>query len=81
MQLLGIPDANLCLQNVGPFYGLSMGDFADGQGGIRVECSPRIVAEVIISALTNPYLIALAGQHKKQAWQIRWQISSLGSTI
>ena len=33
-------------QNTGPFYGLSLGDFPEGQGGIRVECSPRLVAEV-----------------------------------
>ncbi|MGK3747254.1 MAG: hypothetical protein ACI90V_014118, partial [Bacillariaceae sp.] len=33
-------------QNVGPFYGLSVGDFDDGTGGIMVECSARIVAHV-----------------------------------
>ena len=32
-------------QNVGPFYGLSLGDFAEGEGGVRVECSARVVAE------------------------------------
>jgi len=31
-------------QNVGPFYGLSLGDFEEGSGGIMVECSARIVA-------------------------------------
>jgi len=31
-------------QNIGPFYGLSLGDFDDGTGGIMVECSARIVA-------------------------------------
>ena len=31
-------------QNVCPFYGLSLGDFDDGTGGIMVECSARIVA-------------------------------------
>jgi hypothetical protein len=31
-------------QNVGPFYGLSLGDFDDGTGGIMVECSARVVA-------------------------------------
>ena len=31
-------------QNCGPFYGLAMGDFPDGQGGICVECSARVVA-------------------------------------
>jgi hypothetical protein len=31
-------------QNVGPFYGLSVGDFDDGTGGIMVECTARIVA-------------------------------------
>jgi hypothetical protein len=31
-------------QNVGPFYGLSLGDFDDGTGGIMVECTARIVA-------------------------------------
>jgi hypothetical protein len=33
-------------QNIGPFYGLSMGDFPEGQGGIRVECNARVVAEM-----------------------------------
>jgi len=33
-------------QNKGPFYGLSMGNFRDGQGGIRVECSARVVGEM-----------------------------------
>lgn len=33
-------------QNVGPFYGLSLGDFPDGQGCIAVECSARVVALV-----------------------------------
>lgn len=31
-------------QNVGPFYGLSLGNFEEGTGGICVECSARIVA-------------------------------------
>ena len=31
-------------QNCGPFYGLAMGDFPDGQGGVCVECSARVVA-------------------------------------
>lgn len=33
-------------QNVGPFYGLAIGDFPDGQGGICVECSAFVVAQV-----------------------------------
>jgi hypothetical protein len=33
-------------QNTGPFYGLSLGDFPVGQGGVRVECSARVVCEV-----------------------------------
>ena len=33
-------------QNVGPFYGLALGDFPAGQGGLRVECNARQVAEV-----------------------------------
>lgn len=33
-------------QNIGPFYGLSLGDFPAGTGGIRVEWSAREVAEV-----------------------------------
>lgn len=33
-------------QNIGPFYGISLGDFEDGTGGIMVECSARIVAHV-----------------------------------
>ena len=32
--------------NVGPFYGLAFGDFADGTGGIRVELDPMTVCEV-----------------------------------
>ena len=32
--------------NVGPFYGLSVGDFAEGTGGIRVEVDALTVAEV-----------------------------------
>jgi hypothetical protein len=31
---------------VGPFYGLALGDFAEGEGGLRVECSARVVADV-----------------------------------
>lgn len=33
-------------QNVGPFYGMSLGDFSEGGGKICVECSARLVAEV-----------------------------------
>ncbi len=33
-------------QNSGPFYGLSLGTFADGEGGVCVECSARVVAVV-----------------------------------
>merc|ERR1712232_392771 len=33
-------------QNVGPFYGLALDNFPEGQGGIRVECSARVVADV-----------------------------------
>eukprot|EP00545_Synedropsis_sp_CCMP1620_P000500 CAMPEP_0119008406 /NCGR_PEP_ID=MMETSP1176-20130426/3669_1 /TAXON_ID=265551 /ORGANISM="Synedropsis recta cf, Strain CCMP1620" /LENGTH=558 /DNA_ID=CAMNT_0006960729 /DNA_START=77 /DNA_END=1753 /DNA_ORIENTATION=- len=33
-------------QNIGPFYGLSLGNFEEGTGGICVECSARIVASV-----------------------------------
>ena len=29
-------------QNTGPFYGLSLGNFPAGQGGVRVECSARV---------------------------------------
>lgn len=32
--------------NVGPFYGLSLGEFTPGGGCIAVECSPFVVAEV-----------------------------------
>jgi hypothetical protein len=32
--------------NIGPFYGLSLGDFADGEGGIQVEFDAMTVAEV-----------------------------------
>lgn len=33
-------------QNVCPFYGISLGNFDDGTGGIMVECSARIVCKV-----------------------------------
>jgi hypothetical protein len=33
-------------QNIGPFYGLALGSFTEGQGGIMVECSARVVAHV-----------------------------------
>lgn len=33
-------------QNLSPFYGLALGDFEDGTGGIMVECSARLVAHV-----------------------------------
>jgi len=32
--------------NIGPFYGLSTGDFSDGTGGVRVELDPMTVCEV-----------------------------------
>ena len=32
--------------NVGPFYGISMGEFSEGGGKICVECSALVVAEV-----------------------------------
>lgn len=32
--------------NIGPFYGLSVGDFEDGTGGVRVELDPLTVCEV-----------------------------------
>ena len=32
--------------NVGPFYGIALGDFEEGGGKIAVECSPLLVAEV-----------------------------------
>ena len=33
-------------QNVGPFYGLALGSFAEGEGGLCVECSARVVANI-----------------------------------
>lgn len=33
-------------QNVGPFYGMALGSFPSGTGGIRVECSARVVCDV-----------------------------------
>lgn len=32
--------------NIGPFYGLALGNFVDGTGGIQVEVDPMTVAEV-----------------------------------
>ena len=36
----------ICYCNVRPFYGLAIGDFAEGTGGIQVELDPMTVAEV-----------------------------------
>ena len=33
-------------QNASPFYGLAVGEFAEGTGCVCVECSPRILARV-----------------------------------
>jgi hypothetical protein len=33
-------------QNSGPFYGLALGDFNEGEGGVCVEASPFVVAHV-----------------------------------
>ena len=33
-------------QNIGPFYGLSLGSHAPGTGGVCVEAGPRVVAHV-----------------------------------
>ena len=33
-------------QNIGPFYGLALGDFPAGSGGVCVECDARTVAVV-----------------------------------
>jgi hypothetical protein len=30
-------------QNIGPFYGMALGNFEDRTGGICVECSARVV--------------------------------------
>jgi hypothetical protein len=32
-------------QNTGPFYGMALGNFKDGTGGVRVECTARVVCE------------------------------------
>jgi hypothetical protein len=34
-------------QNIGPFYGLALGNFDEGTGGIRVECSARVIGKEI----------------------------------
>jgi len=33
-------------QNSGPFYGLALGNFTEGTGGVMVECSARVLARV-----------------------------------
>ena len=33
-------------QNSSPFYGLALGEFEEGTGGVMVECSPRVLARV-----------------------------------
>lgn len=35
-------------QNFGPFYGLALGDFEEGTGGIRVECSARVIGKSVV---------------------------------
>lgn len=40
-------------QNVGPFYGLALGNFDEGTGGIRVECSARVVGKSFSFLLRN----------------------------
>ena len=40
----GSPHVDKC--NVGPFYGLALGDFEAGTGGICVECDARTIARV-----------------------------------
>jgi hypothetical protein len=35
-------------QNFGPFYGMALGDFEEGTGGIRVECSARVVGKSVV---------------------------------
>jgi len=39
-----IGSPHLDKQNCGPFYGFSLGEFPDGQGGVCVECSARLIA-------------------------------------
>eukprot|EP01048_Picozoa_sp_COSAG05_P006275 COSAG05_NODE_400_length_10261_cov_477.765499_3_plen_94_part_00 len=55
-------------QNIGPFYGLALGDFPAGQGGIRVECSARQVAEVG-STLSLP---CQPRYHCSQDFEFQW---------
>jgi hypothetical protein len=38
--------AHIDTQNIGPFYGLALGDFSQGDGALCVECSAREVAHV-----------------------------------
>lgn len=40
-------------QNIGPFYGLALGDFEEGTGGIMVECSARVVGKSILCDYLN----------------------------
>mmetsp|Transcript_16656 Transcript_16656/g.30247 ORF Transcript_16656/g.30247 Transcript_16656/m.30247 type:complete len:117 (+) Transcript_16656:1530-1880(+) len=45
LQLHTVGSPHIDTLNVGPFYGLSLGEF-NGGGSIAVECSPFLVAEV-----------------------------------
>lgn len=41
-----VGSAHIDTQNIGPFYGLALGDFCEGGGALCVECSSREVAHV-----------------------------------
>ena len=46
-------------QNCGPFYGLALGEFAEGTGQVCVECSARVLAAVN----TKNRLARIDGRH------------------
>ena len=83
-------------QNIGPFYGLALGDFDEGTGGIRVECSARVVGKepafdsqcyrkVVACDLPNfcPVVSILCSncEYEEPPRKSGWTLSALGRSI
>ena len=69
-------------QNVGPFYGMSLGTFEEGEGGICVECSARQIAHVNTrNRLGKVTLAPLLCVRLHVRYAGGWSLSTLGCTI
>lgn len=80
-------------QNIGPFYGLALGDFDEGTGGIRVECSARVVGKepavsVIDKLLRVSYpifpvvsILCSNCEYEEPPRKSGWTLSALGRSI